>query len=699
MPGLSAGDAYVDIVPRLAPGFSSQAAQQIGQGLRPATGQMARDLESAGTTGGAQAGTAAGTNMGRTFGSTAKSIIGSTVGLFAGFGALRFFQGAIGEMREAVRVGNLTNAVIKSTGGEAGVTAAAVGDLANALSLKSGIDDETIQSGENVLLTFTAIRNEAGKGNDVFNRATKVALDMSTALGTDLQGSIIQVGKALNDPIKGVTALQRVGVSFTASQREQIKTLVESGNVLGAQKLILNELGKEFGGAAAAAADPMAKAQVALKNLQETIGVALLPLITEVATVFAKDLAPAITTVVTAFAGLPAPMKTVIVGALGLAILAKPLAGVFKVVGLVGKAFGALASVFKLVASGVRLVGLALMANPWLLVVAAVIAAVVLIILNWGKVSRFLTETWETIKKAAADAWNWVKDFFARFWPIILGIFTGGLGLIVGLIIQNWDAIKRWTVQAFNDVVAFITGVPGMILDALASLGGLLWGLFTSALAAVWNAVSSGFNSVVGFVAGIPGAILGALGDVAGLLFNAGRDTILGFWNGLKSLAEDVLGWVGDFAGDVVDSIGGFLGIGSPSRVFHQLGVDTMRGFQNGLATLEGPIITQVGSFARDVVDAGTPAPFTTTGTAALLAAGGTTAARNTVPARVAATIPASAVGAASDGGSVTLTGPLVEISGPVTIRDERDITDLARKLNREAQRALRASGVRVTAP
>jgi hypothetical protein len=67
--------------------------------------------------------------------------------------------------------------------------------------------------------------------------------DMSVALGQDMSSSAIQLGKALNDPIKGVSALQRVGVSFTASQKEQIKTLVQSGRTMDAQKLILDRAG------------------------------------------------------------------------------------------------------------------------------------------------------------------------------------------------------------------------------------------------------------------------------------------------------------------------------------------------------------------------------------------------------------------------------------------------------------------------
>jgi phage-related minor tail protein len=160
----------------------------------------------------------------------------AAVGVFAG---VKLLGGFLSEAQEAQTVAKQTAAVLKSTGGAAQVSAKGVDMLSTALSKKSGIDDEVIASGANVLLTFTKVANQAGKGNDIFNQGASIALDMSRALGTDLQGSVIQVGKALNDPIKGITALQRVGVSFTEQQKEQIKTLVVSGDTLGAQKVIL----------------------------------------------------------------------------------------------------------------------------------------------------------------------------------------------------------------------------------------------------------------------------------------------------------------------------------------------------------------------------------------------------------------------------------------------------------------------------
>jgi hypothetical protein len=99
------------------------------------------------------------------------------------------------------------------------VSAAQVHDLATSIEGQTSTAAESIQSGANMLLTFKNIRNEAGKGNDVFNQSTKTLVDMSRAMGTEPQQAAIQLGKALNDPVKGISALSRVGVTFTDEQK------------------------------------------------------------------------------------------------------------------------------------------------------------------------------------------------------------------------------------------------------------------------------------------------------------------------------------------------------------------------------------------------------------------------------------------------------------------------------------------------
>ena len=166
-------------------------------------------------------------------------------------------------------------AVIKATGGAAGWTADQMKQMAAEMQEVAGIGDEVVISAQAVLATFKEIRG------DEFRDAMTAAADMSAVLGTDLQGSVIQLGKALNDPIKGLTALSRSGVSFTEQQKEMIRTMQESGDIVGAQKIILQELEGEFGGAAAAMADTFGGKVKSLWNtlgdLGEQIGAALVP--------------------------------------------------------------------------------------------------------------------------------------------------------------------------------------------------------------------------------------------------------------------------------------------------------------------------------------------------------------------------------------------------------------------------------------
>ena len=186
---------------------------------------------------------------------------------------------SIKEAMEAQEVQAQLEAVLKSTGGVAGMTADEVNALADKLTAVTRFSDETIISAESLLLTFTRI------GKDIFPAATTAALDMSTAMGQDLQSSALMIGKALNDPIAGLTALRRVGVQFTDEQEAMIKKLVESGNILGAQKIILGELQREFGGSAVAAGQTLPGQldilRNSLLNVAESVGTTLLPILTQ----------------------------------------------------------------------------------------------------------------------------------------------------------------------------------------------------------------------------------------------------------------------------------------------------------------------------------------------------------------------------------------------------------------------------------
>lgn len=215
-----------------------------------------------------------------------KTVIAGTA---AGFAAFRVAEQVFDTIKQSITsaikaaedlnvVQAQTEAVLRSTGGAAGITAREIGDLAASLEQMSGIDEVAIQGAENLLLTFTNI------GQDVFPQASQAVLDMSVALGQDLKSSAIQLGKALQDPVEGVTALRRVGVNFNETQRDMIESMVKAGDTAGAQAYILRELQTEFGGSAKAAEDARGginRARDAFDDAQRDIAQLFIPVIHE----------------------------------------------------------------------------------------------------------------------------------------------------------------------------------------------------------------------------------------------------------------------------------------------------------------------------------------------------------------------------------------------------------------------------------
>lgn len=203
-----------------------------------------------------------------------------------GTGLVNALKTGFDEMQQQQAVSAQTAAALKSTGNAAGVTRGHIENMASALQAQTGTQDDAIQSAQNLMLTFTSISN---KGPDkMFDRSTKAALDLSVAFHKNLNSSAVMVGKALNDPVKGVSALTRVGVQFTASQKTMIKSLVDTGQSAKAQKLILHELEVQVGGSAKAFGETtpgqIQKAKRAFEDLSQgavqaiaPIGAAILP--------------------------------------------------------------------------------------------------------------------------------------------------------------------------------------------------------------------------------------------------------------------------------------------------------------------------------------------------------------------------------------------------------------------------------------
>ena len=169
------------------------------------------------------------------------------------------------------------NAVLKSTNQIAGLTSKELLSMASGFQEVTKFGDEAVIEAQSLMLTFTKVSKE------VFPDAIETVLNMSTAMGTDLQSSVVQLGKALNDPVKGISALSRVGVQLTKEQISSIKSFDALGDTVSAQKIILGELETQFGGLAKAQSETLSfsieQTKNALGDLAEDLGDVLQPAI------------------------------------------------------------------------------------------------------------------------------------------------------------------------------------------------------------------------------------------------------------------------------------------------------------------------------------------------------------------------------------------------------------------------------------
>jgi hypothetical protein len=196
---------------------------------------------------------------------------------------------------EAQKANNRLDAVAKSMnlfGSETSQVTGRLKAFAEANELSLAVDADVIKATQTKLLTFANLAKTADQVGGSMDRATLAAIDLAAAGFGSAETNAIQLGKALQDPIKGITALARSGVTFTEQEKEKIKTLVESGKVLEAQNLILSAIETQVGGTAAATATSSAKMGLAFAAMQDSIGEALLPTFDEITKIITGTLTP-----------------------------------------------------------------------------------------------------------------------------------------------------------------------------------------------------------------------------------------------------------------------------------------------------------------------------------------------------------------------------------------------------------------------
>lgn len=209
-------------------------------------------------------------------------------------------QSSIDAAVEAEAVMHKLDASLRALGDSAARSRGEIEELTDELVGKTWFDDETITQAQTALLRFSNVTH------DTFTRAQKDAADWASAMGEDLIPVTEKLGRALNDPIAASRLLKEAGIVLTDSQEELIKSMVEAGDIAGAQSIILTELEQRFLGTAEAmmgtAEGGSKELTKSIGELQEAIGVMLLPVLTAITPVL-KDIADLITAeVVPAFA-------------------------------------------------------------------------------------------------------------------------------------------------------------------------------------------------------------------------------------------------------------------------------------------------------------------------------------------------------------------------------------------------------------
>jgi phage-related protein len=177
-------------------------------------------------------------------------------------------------------------------------------DYAEKTARATGVDTNSIKATQAKLLTFKELAATANEIGGNFERSTKAAIDLGAAGFGTAELNAVALGKALNDPIKGISALSRNGITFTESEKDRIKVLVESNKVGEAQNMILKAIETQVGGTAEATANATDKMRVGFTQVTEKVGLALLPVFEKLTNFVIDQIFPAFDKIGAQFAGI-----------------------------------------------------------------------------------------------------------------------------------------------------------------------------------------------------------------------------------------------------------------------------------------------------------------------------------------------------------------------------------------------------------
>lgn len=448
------------------------------------------------------------------FQSSLKTVAGALVAAFSVRAITNFAKEAVLAAEGVATANARIGQIAKSTALFGDQTAAVTDRLikfAEAQEMRLAVDAEVIKGVQGQLLTFKALGASADEAGGIFDRTTEAAFNMAAAGFGSAESNAVQLGKALEDPIRGLTALRRSGTTFTAEQQDLIKTLVESGNLLGAQELILNELESQYGGVAEATANASDRIGLAFDNIKEQAGAVLLPVFAELVEQLMPVTEAIGTELASAFEGL-SPVLLQIVGEIP--ALMSAMMPLIPILGQVAAVF------FELIQAVlpifIDLLNLILPAIQELapLVADALVVAFDALVPVFMAIIEALMPIVEALLPVIADlivalAPIVVKlvDAFMPLIDLVLPLLVGLIELLVPILTVVAEILAvlltnaiGWLIRSFQDFIAFLSPFMKTFTDTFGGIKEFFYGI-VNGLIGLWesfaNAVINGVNFVI----------------------------------------------------------------------------------------------------------------------------------------------------------------------------------------------------------
>ncbi|EPF6088598.1 phage tail tape measure protein, partial [Proteus mirabilis] len=248
------------------------------------------------------------------------------------------------------------------------------------------------------------------------------------------------------------------------------------------------------------------------------------------------ELAKTLTMIGLAIAGI---ITTLGILSLSIAAMLGPLAAAKLSLSILGiKGGGSLTLLLKpikLLGSAFLGLGKAMLANPILLVIAAIAAAVYLIYKNWDTIGPYVYKVWDTVKRYTAIAWQALKDTIKSAWEAIKYIFFNWTPL--GLIIKHWDSIVSYTQTTWTMIKTKISDVWEGIKTTLKNG----WNNIVKSVQETWETIkttiSIKWNEIVEDTKALPAKFLQFGSDLIDAIIQGIKNKWTDFKNSIGELA------------------------------------------------------------------------------------------------------------------------------------------------------------------